>query len=243
MTDSIVLVTGSSRGIGLAVAEKFLSNGARVVLNCDKSVSEMEDAAAKLNAGPNVFCVRADVSIYGECRRMFDEILYRYGRIDVLVNNAGVSRVDTLHRTGETETDEIIGTNLKAAIYCSRLASADMLKRNRGSIINISSVWGETGASCETVYSASKGGLNAFTRALAKELGPSGIRVNAVACGIIETRMNSWLTGDERAALAERIPLGRFGAPAEIAELAFFLASDAASYITGQVINADGGLI
>jgi len=238
------LVTGSSRGIGLAIAEEFLYCGANVILNCDKSEIEMEEAARRLRAiGPDVMCIRADVSSYGECERMFEKIFKERGRLDVLVNNAGVSHVGLLNDMDGETAARIIRVNLCGAIYCSQFAAADMIKRNRGSIVNISSVWGITGASCETVYSASKGGLDAFTRALAKELGPAGVRVNAVACGVIETGMNDWLAENERVALCDKIPLGRFGTPGEIAKLAAFLAGDGSSYVTGQVIAADGGMI
>ena len=244
MKDKVVLVTGSSGGIGLAIAERFLRGGAAVVLNCKKSVSRMEDAAENLKKiNENVICVRADISDYGECARMFEKIDARYGRLDALVNNAGVSDIGLLQETGEKTINEIINVNLTGAVYCSKLAAESMVKRKNGAVINISSVWGVAGASCEAVYSASKGGLNAFTKALAKELGPSGVRVNAIACGAVETGMNGWMPEDQRAAFIEKIPLGRFGTPGEIAELAYFLAGSGASYITGQIINADGGLL
>lgn len=244
MKNKVVLITGSSRGIGLSVAEKFLRTGSRVVLNCDKSVFEMEEAAVKLkNIGPDIICARADVSLFDECERMFCEISDKFGAPDVLINNAGVSNVGLIQDADAQEIKKLIEINLCGAIYCSKLAAAGMIKKKSGAIINISSVWGGAGASCEAVYSASKGGLNALTKSLAKELGPSGVRVNAIACGVVDTGMNNWLTEDERRDLTEKIPLGRFGMPDEIASLAYFLASDDSSYINGQIINADGGMI
>ena len=242
MNNKIVLVTGSSRGIGFETAEYFLKNGSTVILNCKKNVSEMEHAAEMLkNAYKNVYAYKADVSSYAECEKMFGEIIKTYNRIDVLINNAGISHIGLLQQTDESMINEIININLAGSIFCSKLAAADMVKRHSGVIISISSVWGNAGASCESVYSASKGGLNAFTKALAKELGPAGIRVNAIACGVIDTKMNDWLPEDDRVDLLNQIPLKRFGMPADVAELAYFLASDNSSYITGQIINIDGG--
>jgi len=173
---------------------------------------------------------------------MFDEITGAYGRLDAIVNNAGVSHVGLLQTMDAVKIDETIGVNLTGAVYCSKFAAAIMVNQKSGSIVNISSVWGGAGASCEAAYSASKGGVNALTQALAKELGPSGVRVNAVACGAVETGMNDWLTRDERECLINEIPLRRFGQPKEIAKLVYFLANDGA-YVTGQIINADGGMI
>ena len=243
MKNKIALITGSSRGIGLAIAEEFLRCGLKVVLNCRESVRQMNQAANYLkNISPHVLCIQADVSSYNECEYMFNKITDTYGGIDVLVNNAGVSYIGLLQQMGADEINNIINTNLTGAIYCSKFAAVDMVKRGGGTILNISSIWGGAGASCESAYSASKGGLNAFTKALAKELGPSGIRINAIACGVIETQMNDWISEEEHTALIGQIPLNRFGKPDEIAKLAYFLVSPGSSYITGQIINADGGM-
>ena len=241
--ERVVLVTGSSRGIGLAVAERFAHNGYTVVLNCRKSAGQMAAAAETIkNNGGRVRCILADVSVYGECEAMFNEIIGAYGRLDALVNNAGVSYVGLLQTMDTVKIDEMINVNLTGVIYCSKLAASAMVKQKSGSILNISSVWGRAGASCEAAYSASKGGLNALTVAMAKELGPAGVRVNAIACGVIETNMNDWLTQNERDSLINEIPLRRFGKPEEIAGLACFLAGEDAAYITGQIINIDGGM-
>ena len=240
--ERVVLVTGSSRGIGLAVAGEFALNGWTVVLNCRNSAALMHAAAEKIiNDGGRACCILADVSAYAECEKMFDEIIGAHGRLDALVNNAGVSYIGLLQSMEVDIIDEMIGANLAGAVYCSKLAAAIMVSQKSGSIINISSVWGGAGASCEAAYSASKGGLNALTQALSKELGPSGVRVNAVACGVIETDMNDWLSPDEREGLINEIPLRRLGKPEEIAKLVYFLTNDAA-YVTGQIINADGGM-
>ena len=225
------------------MAEEFLQNGSKVILNCRESVHEMELAANSLKKiSPDVYCYKADVSVYGECEGMFGYIFNELGGLDVLINNAGVSHTGLTQLMGPDEIDRVINVNLCGAVYCSKLATPHFIKKKSGAILNISSVWGETGASCEAVYSASKGGLNAFTKALAKELGPAGVRVNAIACGAVETDMNSWMTAEEKNAFIKLIPLGRFGKPGEIAKLAYFLAGCGSSYITGQVIRADGGL-
>ena len=172
--------------------------------------------------------------------KLFDEIKAHFGGVDVVVNNAGISHIGLLTDTSFEEWEALIQTNLSAAFYTSKLSIPYMLSKHAGKIINISSVWGTVGASCEVAYSASKGGLNAFTKALAKELAPSNIQVNAIACGCIDTAMNQCFSAEERAALEEEIPTGRFGTPEEVAELTYSLASNH-NYLTGQIITLDGG--
>ena len=176
------------------------------------------------------------------CREFFDRVTERFGQIDVLVHNAGVSHIGLLQDMTCEEWDRVIRTNLTAAFYLCKLAVPGMVSRKRGKIIHISSVWGCVGASCEAAYSASKGGLNAFTKALAKELAPSGIQVNAVACGAIDTEMNHFLNEEELEDLTDQIPAGRLGTAEEAAELVWQL-SQANAYLTGQVIGLDGGWI
>ena len=173
---------------------------------------------------------------------MVQDILDHFGRIDVLVNNAGIAHVGLFQDMTPGEWRNVLGTNLDSVYNCCHAVLPGMILRHSGRIINISSVWGVSGASCEVAYSASKGGMNALTRALAKELAPSGIAVNAIACGAIDTDMNSCFTDEEKADIAAEIPAGRFGRPEEVADLALSLA-EGTDYLTGQVINLDGGWI
>ncbi len=173
-------------------------------------------------------------------KKAFDTVRRELGVVTILVNNAGVSHVGLLSDMSLTEWNQVIQTNLTSLFCCCKYAVPPMVRNQHGKIINISSVWGSSGASCEVAYSASKGGVNAFTRALAKELAPSRIMVNAIACGVIDTQMNQCFSEDERRQLAEEIPAGRFGMPEEAAALALSLVN-APSYLTGQVITLDGG--
>jgi 3-oxoacyl-[acyl-carrier protein] reductase len=165
------------------------------------------------------------------------------GKIDILINNAGISHIGLFMDATEEEIQRVMSTNLLGAIYLTKHVIKDMMLRKNGNVINISSMWGEVGASCEVLYSTAKGGLNLFTKALAKEVAPSNIRVNAISPGVIDTKMNSFLGEEEKISLEEEIPLGRFGKPSEIGKLAVFLCSEDSSYITGQIIRADGGFI
>jgi len=232
-------ITGSSRGLGLGAALEFARAGYNIIINSSKSADELL-SAQKLIEAEGVRCERflGDLGNPDTCEKIFAEA----GLIDVLINNAGISHIGLLTDMSAEEINSVIVTNLISAINCSRLAAKAMLRQGRGNIINISSVWGGRGAACEAVYSASKGALETFTRALAKELGPSGIRVNAISCGVMDTRMNECFSEEERYALLENIPLGRFGTPEELGKLALFLDSDAAGYITGQVIGLNGGM-
>ena len=181
-------------------------------------------------------------SDYAYVERLFSEISAVFGGVDILINNAGISHIGLLSDMDIAAWNRILGTNLTSVFFTCKLAIPYMLQRKSGKIINISSVWGSVGASCEVAYSASKGGVNAFTRALAKELAPSNIQVNAIACGMIDTRMNDCFSEEERLALAEEIPSGRFGTPEEVAALALQLCT-ANDYLTGQIITLDGGWI
>ncbi len=189
------------------------------------------------------FLIKRSVGSFENCRYILNEVISKSGKVDILVNNAGISLMGLFMDSSEEEMNEIINTNLMGAIYLSKEALPHMVSRNAGNIINISSMWGEVGASCEVLYSATKGGINSFTKALAKEMAMSNIRVNAIAPGVIDTKMNSMLDEESRESLKEEIPMGRFGMPSEIGKLAAFLCSDDSSYITGQVIRVDGGFI
>jgi 3-oxoacyl-[acyl-carrier protein] reductase len=238
----IVLITGASRGIGAAIAHRFAKEGFSLIITCSKSANELFALKQSLEELYHV-TVLASVGNIGDSAyvcRLFDEIKDLFGGVDVVINNAGISHIGLLTDTTFEKWNSLIQTNLSAAFYTSKLSIPYMLSKHAGKIINISSVWGTVGASCEVAYSASKGGLNAFTKALAKELAPSNIQVNAIACGCIDTAMNQCFSTEERASLEEEIPAGRFGTPEEVAELTYSLASNH-NYLTGQVITLDGG--
>ncbi len=238
------LITGSSRGIGRAAAFAFAREGYNVVLNCVKNEAEMEKAVSEIKKlGVCAVGFKCDVSDSKAVENMVRAVNERFGGVDVLVNNAGISFVGLFQDMTPQQRQKVIEVNLLGVFNVTSCVLPYMISNKRGAVINISSIWGNAGASCEAVYSASKGGVNSFTKALGKELGPCGIRVNAVSCGCINTEMNDNLTKEEKAALAEEIPLMRFGEAEEIAELAVFLASDKASYINGQIITADGGFL
>lgn len=237
-----VLITGASHGIGKAIAELFASRGYRIFINCRSSRKEIIDLAESWSLEYQVPCIPLiyDVSDDREVTAMFEEISLLCHGIDILINNAGVSYIGLLDAMSIDDWNHVINTNLTSVFSCCKQAIPHMLREKRGKIINISSVWGNVGASCEVAYSASKGGVNAFTKALAKELAPSNIQVNAIACGTIDTRMNGCFSAEEREALAEEIPAGRFGKPEEVAALVYQLATGN-DYLTGQIITLDGG--
>ena len=182
----------------------------------------------------------ADVSDYRQCKEMFNTISTIYGNVDILVNNAGISYLGLFTDMKPDDWNRVIDVNLKSVLNCCHLSIPKMVNQKTGVIINISSIWGERGASCEAVYSATKGAVNSFTKAMAKELGPSGIRVNAISCGVIDTKMNQCFSSEERDVLTEEISLMRFGTPEEIAKIAVFLAGNDSSFINGQIITSDG---
>lgn len=232
------LITGASRGIGRAAAECFAEAGWQLTLTCDQSIQELNAVADALRQKYGISCLalRADMGCEADVNRVFQQL----EELDVLVNNAGISHIGLLTDMSAEEWRRVMAVNLDSCFYTSRAAIPLMLKKHSGRIINISSVWGAQGASMEVAYSASKGGVNAFTRALAKELAPSGIQVNAVACGVIDTAMNGGLTPEDRQALREEIPADRFGTPEEAGRLIFQL-TQSPEYLTGQIITMDGG--
>lgn len=240
--NKVVLITGASRGIGKAITHRFAKEGFSLVINCSKSKESLFSLKKQLETTYHV-PVLASVGNIGDSSyvsKLFKEIEETFGGVDVLINNAGISYIGLLTDMNFDEWDQLIHINLSAAFYTSKLAVPHMLSKHSGKIINISSVWGNVGASCEVAYSASKGGMNTFTKALAKELAPSNIQVNAIACGCIDTAMNQCFSAEERNELEDEIPAGRFGTPEEVAELAFSLASNH-NYLTGQIIALDGG--
>lgn len=238
-----IVITGASRGIGKAIAIELAGKDTNIVINCVNNVDKLNEVKSIIEEKGSV-CETfiGDMGNYSDVQKMFDMCLQRFGQVDVLINNAGISVVGLFQDMGENEWHRICNTNIDSVFNCCNFAVKDMMKRHCGKIINISSVWGLYGASCEVAYSATKGAVNSFTKALAKELAPSGIQVNAVACGAIDTEMNGHLSDDDKASLAEEIPAGRFGSPQEVAKLVKSL-SGMNSYLTGQIITLDGGWI
>lgn len=228
-----ILITGGSRGIGRACVEKFSREGHNVSFLYRNNCKAADETAKATGA----VAIRCDVSNSSEVRKLFTKA----GDFDVLINNAGVSSFSLFDEIDDEQWKHILDTNLTGAFYVSREAVKSMLKHKYGRIINIGSMWGKTGASCEVHYSASKAGVRGMTMALAKELGPSGITVNCIEPGVIDTEMNSRLSADDMKSLCDETPIGRIGKAEEVAELAYFLASDKASFITGQIIGIDGG--
>ncbi len=239
-----VLVTGSSRGIGRSTALLFAENGFHVFLNCRRSAKEIAAVKEEIDSSGLGSCeiLMGDVGNPDEVRVMFKRIGQTCRRLDVLVNNAGISHIGLLSEMSDGEWQRIMQTNLSSVFYCCRAAIPGMVAVKRGRIINVSSMWGVSGASCETAYSASKAGVGGLTRALAKELAPSSIQVNAVACGVVDTAMNGQLNEEGKQALAYDIPMGRFCTPSEIAKVIWDIAN-APEYMTGQVIGVDGGYL
>ena len=239
-----VLITGASRGIGRAAAELFAARGYRVMLNYLRSRGEAEALEQELTArGADAMAYRADVSDRDQVWAMADACRRRFGGVDVLVCNAGIARQGLFTELTPEEWREMLGVHLDGAFHCCQAVLPGMIRRQAGSIVLVSSIWGLVGASCEAAYSAAKAGVIGLAKALAKEVGPSGIRVNCVAPGVVDTAMNASLDAAALAALREETPLGRLGTPEEIARAIFFLASEEAGFITGQVLSPNGGFV
>lgn len=232
-----ILITGGTRGIGRACVERFCKNGDDVTFFYCSS----EQAACELGASYGATAVRVDVADGEAVARAVAKADADMGGIDVLVNNAGIAHIGLLTDMVDSDWRRICDVNLSGQLYAGREAAKCMIRRQRGCIVNIGSIWGRVGASCEVAYSAAKAGVRGLTRAMAKELGPSGIRVNCIEPGVIDTDMNCELDAAALSELRDETPLGRIGTPADVAEAVFFLASDNASFITGQIIGVDGG--
>ena len=242
MFENVALVTGSSRGIGREIALELARSCYTVIANYNKSTSQAESLqqiAKESNLNLEIF--KADVSKRDEVKNMIEYILNKYKKIDVLINNAGISSFNMFTDISDQEWQKVINTNLYSAFCVTQEALSSMVHNKNGCIINISSVWGLVGSSCETLYSISKAGLDAMTKSLAKELGPSNIRVNSIAPGIIDTDMNKHLSRPELDSLKEDIPLGRIGEPQSISKCVEWLIND--NYTTGQIISINGGWV
>ncbi|MCK9479008.1 MAG: 3-oxoacyl-ACP reductase FabG [Firmicutes bacterium] len=235
-----VIVTGASRGIGSALAQEFGNAGYNVLINYNSSENEASALKSRI-ANSEIFC--ADVSCRNQVDDMIDFCMKKFGKIDVLINNAGISGFKLFNEITCDEWDNMINVNLKGAFNCCQSVLGCMLHNKSGKIINISSVWGLCGASCEVHYSTAKAGIIGLTKALAKELAPSNIQVNCIAPGVIDTDMNKCLTQQEMQLLINEIPAGRMGSPLDVASCALFLADDKTNYITGQVISPNGGFV
>lgn len=244
MESKTVLITGGSRGIGAAAVRAFAQAGYAVALNYCRSRDAALRLAEELTAqGHTVLPVQADVSDPDQVRHMVDNVLDNFCQLDILICNAGRSWTGLLCDMSDREWRTLMGADLDGVFYCCRAVYRHMVSRKQGRILTVSSMWGRSGASCEAAYSAAKAGVIGLTQALAKELGPSGITVNCVAPGVIDTRMNAHLGPEALAELAEETPLGRLGTPEDVANTLLFLASPEASFLTGQVIGVDGGFL
>ncbi len=236
-----IIVTGASRGIGKAIAIALADKDNNILINCVNNVDKLDTVNSILKEqGCNSMMFCGDVSDYDTCARMIDTAIEAFGSVDVLINNAGISTVGLFQDMDRAEWDRIWNTNVSSVFNCCNLILPHMINAKFGRIINISSVWGDVGASCEVAYSATKGAVNSLTKALAKEVAPSNIQVNAIACGAIDTEMNNHLSQEDKSALAEEIPAGRFGTPEEIGQMVKNIIN-APSYLTGQIITVDGG--
>ncbi len=238
----VALVTGAGRGIGRAVAQTLAADGWQVAVNFCRNEQAAVDTCREIAAAGGVAVpFQADVADAAQVAAMFRRVRQELGAPALLVNNAGVAHFGLLQEMTTAKWRRLMAVNLDGAFFCCREALPDMLHAKSGCIVNIASMWGQAGASCEAAYSASKGGLIAFTKALAREVGPSGVRINCVAPGVIDTEMNARLSQADMAALAEETPLGRIGSPEEVAAAVRFLASDEASFITGEILGVTGG--
>ncbi len=238
--DKVVVVTGGSKGIGAEIVKTLANEGYKIVLNYNKS----EESAKKiqedlLNNGIKIEIFKADVSKREESKKLIKFTIEKFNTIDILINNAGIAQEKIFTNITEEDWNYILQNNLNSAFYCTQEAVTEMIHNKKGCIINVSSIWGITGASCEVAYSTTKAAINGFTKALAKELGPSNIRVNAIAPGIIDTQMNNNLTAEELENIKNEIPLEKIGKPKDIAKCVKWLIED--EYTTGQIISINGG--
>lgn len=240
IVNKVVVVTGGSRGIGAQIVKTLANENYKVILNYNNSKDQAEKIQQELlEQGKEIEIIKADVSKKEEAEKLIQFAINKFNKIDILINNAGISQEGLFTDVTEEEWQKIINTNLNSVFYCNQQALKYMIQEQQGCIINISSIWGETGASCEVAYSTTKAAINGMTKALAKEVGPSNIRVNAIAPGIIDTDMNKNLTIEEHKQIKEQIPLNRIGKAIDIAKCVKWLVED--EYTTGQIISINGG--
>lgn len=239
-----VVITGASKGIGAATAILFARKGYNVVIGYNDSFQTAKLLSSSLlSQGYSVMPFKVNVTNKLETDLLIKETVYKFGSVDILINNAGIAFTGLITETEDFDSDRIFDVNLKGVYNCCRSVTPTMVNQKSGKIINISSIWGQVGASCEVAYSAAKAGVIGLTKALAKELAPSGITVNSISPGLIDTTMNANISIDDLNAFVEDIPLGRMGDAEEIAAATLFLASDDANYITGQVLGVNGGYV
>lgn len=239
MEQKVVLITGGSRGIGAATARRFAAGGCKVVINYHRSQAQAEALAAEIGG----WAVQADVADPVQVGRMVDNVLDKFCQLDILVCNAGIARQQLFTDVSDEDWRTLFRTNVDGTFYCCRAALPHFIHRKAGKIVTMSSMWGLTGGSCEVAYSATKAAVIGLTKALAKEVGPSGITVNCVAPGVIETEMNANLTAEDLEALRQETPLETIGRAEDVAESVFFLTSEGARFITGQVLSPNGGIL
>ena len=244
LEEKIALVTGASRGIGRGIAIELAKSGAKVIINYKSNDIEAKKTLAMVREfNKESILIKGDISKIQDIDRISKEAIEAFGRIDILVNNAGVSKIGLFIDESYDNALDMINTNLLGPMFLTKNILKNMLDNGSGNIVNISSIWGQSGASCEVLYSVSKGGINQFTKSLAKEYAMSNIRVNSIAPGVIDTEMNKSFTKEEIDSLKEEIPQGRFGLPKEIGRAVVFLCDDRCKYLTGEVLKIDGGLI
>ncbi len=239
MAGRVVLITGGSRGIGAATARRFAAGGDRVVVNYCRSRQQAEALAEEIGG----MAVQADVSDPAQVKEMVDNVLEKFCQLDILICNAGIAQQKLFGDLTDQDWRQMFAVNVDGVFYTIRAALPQFIHRKAGKILTLSSMWGQVGGSCEVAYSAAKAAVIGLTKALAQELGPSGITVNCVSPGVIDTEMNGSLSREDLAALAEETPLGRIGRPEEVAEALWYLASEGANFMTGQILSPNGGLI
>ena len=244
LPNKVILVTGGSRGIGANIVQELSKQGYTVIMNYNKSEEQANKIKNELgNNGIHIDIVKADISKRNEVKNLINFIIEKYEHIDDVINNAGISQIKLFTEITDEDWNKMLQTNLTSAFYVTQEAVPSMIQQKSGCIINISSVWGIVGASCEVHYSVAKAGLDGMTKALAKELGPSNINVNCVCPGLIDTDMNSELSEEDKQQIIEETPMNRIGTPSDVANAIYFLSSENATFVTGQTLTVDGGWI
>ncbi len=243
LKDKVSIITGGARGIGKAIALKLAEEGSLIAI-CDINPEELEKARKEIEAkGRHVLAEKVDVTNFADVQKFVQKALDKFNKINILINNAGITRDALLIRMSDTDWDAVLNVNLKGTFNCTKVVAKAMMKQRQGKIVNIASIIGIVGNAGQANYAASKGGIIAFTKSAAKELASRNINVNAIAPGFIETHMTAKLSQDAKDGIMKRIPLGKWGSVDDIANTALFLVSDASAYITGQVVQVDGGMV